>query len=553
MNPGSPRSRLFALSLVASLALRPVAWANDATLADLGVIPSEKDHRAPIDYGFGPGVKLDHSPTGTNGGGTAIGPVPPGPPNANVTGVFGTPVTWPIIAIHVILLPDGRVLSYGSTLAGAQGAMLNYDVWNPSLGTGANAHLILPNTTPTDIFCSGQSVMWQNGDVLITGGDLTIKGARNYARNDTTIFSPTANTLIENAPMTYSRWYGSLVSLPNGNLVVFGGRENQKPTTVASTPEIYNPSMGWQTLPGAASDLAFGIGNGGAWYYPRSYVAPGGMVFVIGYDGNMFWVDTSGNGAITQLPVTTPLTSTSNLPTVAYAPGKLLSLRTGGAVIAVDFTQPLPVVTPVGNVDQVRFWANGTVLADGRVVVTGGSTVANVLTGVDYTAEIWDPATSLWTAGASATIPRLYHSTALLLPDATVLTAGGGAPGPVINLNAEIFYPPYLYADDGSGQPAARPALSGAPAVISVGQAVTAMVGPSDQISRLTLVRSGSATHANNSDQRFIDLVGFTQVGQQVSAALPSDSTVLVPGYYMLFAINQAGVPSVASIVLVTD
>ena len=135
----------------------------------------------------------------------------------------------------------------------------------------------------------------------------------------------------------------------------------------------------------------------------------------------------------------------------------------------------------------------------------------------------------------------------MLLPDATVLTGGGGAPGPVINLNAEIYYPPYLDAADGS--PAVRPVISSTSArVYDPGSTLFATVGPADVITRLTLIRTGSATHSNNGDQRFIDL-SFTQVGQTLSAVLPSDTTVMVPGFYMLFAINSAGVPSVASLV----
>ena len=93
-----------------------------------------------------------------------------------------------------------------------------------------------------------------------------------------------------------------------------------------------------------------------------------------------------------------------------------------------------------------------------EVLVNGGSTVPNQLTGVAYQVEIWDPATGHWTAGASAAEPRLYHSNALLLTDETVLTGGGGAPGPLTNLNAEIYFPPYLYTS--SGQPAVRPAIT---------------------------------------------------------------------------------------------
>ena len=73
-----------------------------------------------------------------------------------------------------------------------------------------------------------------------------------------------------------------------------------------------------------------------------------------------------------------------------------------------------------------RQWVSATVLPDGRVLGTGGSAVENQLSGVNNVAEIWSPATGQWTQGAVAVRARLYHSSALLLPDATVLIAGGG-------------------------------------------------------------------------------------------------------------------------------
>jgi hypothetical protein len=134
----------------------------------------------------------------------------------------------------------------------------------------------------------------------------------------------------------------------------------------------------------------------------------------------------------------------------------------------------------------------------------------------------------------------------MLLPDATVLTGGGGAPGPVKNLNSEIYYPPYLYATNGT--PAVRPVISAtASKLLNPGDTVNITVGPTDIISRLTFVRTGSATHSNNSDQRFLAL-SFAQEGQNVTAVLPRDATTLVAGFYMLFAFNDAGVPSVARI-----
>jgi len=515
----------------------------------LGILLDESDVKAPVDYGPGPDVKPNVEIAGTKLSSASSGissQIPLGGAAANITGVFGPAVTWPIIPIHVVLLPDGRVMNYGTDALGQQGAQLVYDVWDPSMGTGTNAHQVLPNTTHTDFFCGAQSVML-SGKVLTSGGDLTVGGARNSANNNTTIFSPTANTLTENTPMTYARWYASLVSLADGQLAIFGGRQNVgtlTPPQPATTPELYHPGPNaWKSLPGATSTAAFG--TSAEWYYPRSYVAPGGKVFVLAQSGSLFFVSTAHAGSITQSTVKAPPGSPT-LPTIPFAPGMALSLRLNQQVVVIDYRKPTPLVTPTNNIDQVRYWASGTILADGKVLITGGSQIANELTGVAYQAQIWNPGTGAWTAGATATKPRLYHSTSMLLPDATVLTGGGGAPGPVKNLNSEIYYPPYLYAANGT--PAVRPVISAsASKLLNPGDTVNITVGPTDIISRLTFVRTGSATHSNNSDQRFIAL-SFAQEGENVTAVLPRDATTLLPGFYMLFAFNDAGVPSVAKI-----
>ncbi len=544
------------LVIVAITLSRSAAFAGGLTAIEriekaLG-IPDETDAKAPVDYGPGPGVKPRVAVAGKEltaihsaASSTSSSQIPLGGAAANTTGVFGPAVTWPLIAIHVVLLPDGRVMSYGTDALGNQGAQLIYDIWDPTLGTGAAAHLVLPNTTSTDIFCSAQSVML-SGDVLTSGGDLTVNGARNSANNNTTIFSPTGNTLTANTPMTYARWYGSLVGLPNGQLAIFGGRQNVgalNPVIPSTTPELYDPALrAWTSLTGATSFAAFGAN----WWYPRSFVAPGGSIFVLTVNGPMFFVSTSGAGSITQSKVVAPK-GDLGLPTIPFAPGMALSVRLNQQVVVVDYRTSTPVITPTSNIDQDRFWSSGTILADGKVLVTGGSQVSEELIGVDYQAQIWDPGTGLWTAGASAAKPRLYHSSAMLLPDATVLTAGGGAPGPVANLNAEIYYPPYLYAADGT--PAVRPVITATAAqALNPGGTVAITVGPTDIISRLTFVRTGSATHSSNGDQRFIDLP-FAQEGQNVTAVLPTDTTTLVPGFYMLFAFNDSGVPSTASII----
>ncbi len=501
----------------------------------------------PVDYGPGPGVPLEKAASAELAV-TAAAMALPAATNATTQGAFGGAATWPIIPIHVVLLPDGRVLSYGTDKDGKQGAQFYYDVWTPKQGTGSGSHLVLPNTTGTDIFCSAQSVIVDSGNVLLTGGDKTISGVRNYSDDATTIFYPKSTSsptqaLRPDRPMAYERWYPSIVPLASGEKLVVGGRA--APDAFVPTPEVFSSSSGWRLLTGAASDAAFGSGI--AWWYPRAFQMPNsaGTVFVLGHTGKMFYLTPAGSGSITELAKTT-LAAGYMLPTVMFAPGELLSLRYNSKAIVVNINGAQPVVTTTANIDQTRYWANATVMADGKVLVTGGSSLANQLSGVAYTAQIWNPATGTWTVGAKAAKPRLYHSTALLLPDGSVLTGGGGANGPVKNLNAEIYYPPYLYAGT-------RPTLSGTPTALALSttKSFKATVGAGNAISRVTLLRSGSTTHSNNLEQNFQTLP-FTQSGQTLTIQSPTDPNYTLPGYYLLFVFAQNGAPSEAKIIKIT-
>jgi Domain of unknown function (DUF1929) len=213
--------------------------------------------------------------------------------------------------------------------------------------------------------------------------------------------------------------------------------------------------------------------------------------------------------------------------------------------MVIDLTALKPKWQATGNLSSVRQWVTGTVLADGRVLATGGSAVDNVLTGVNNQAEIWNPVTGVWTVGASGSTARLYHSIALLLPDASVLVGGGGAPGPLKNLNAEIYYPPYLYT--AAGEPATRPTIDSAPDALDIGESFTMQVSPAT-ISRVTLVKTGAVTHSFNMDQRFLELA-FTGTNGTLSVSAPIRASDAPPGYYLLFAIDSAGVPSIGKII----
>ena len=191
-------------------------------------------------------------------------------------------------------------------------------------------------------------------------------------------------------------------------------------------------------------------------------------------------------------------------------------------------------------------------------MVSGGSAVDSnnnpslSVTDADNTVAIWDPSTGLWTStGANAAVPRLYHSTAILLPDATILSLGGGGLDPndssMNHLNGEIYTPGYLF--DTNGAAAVRPVIQQAPLDLSPGQTFTVRVDNPANIRTLALMPFGSTTHAFNTTARRIELPFSVQADGSLSVTLPVNSDVVPPGDWMLFAIGNNGAPSIASTV----
>src|SRR5262249_41824358 len=152
-------------------------------------------------------------------------------------------------------------------------------------------------------------------------------------------------------------------------------------------------------------------------------------------------------------------------PTAMFAADKVLTIDNDGNAWIMDISGATPTFTRTASIGQSRAWSSITDLADGTVLLTGGSVVANNLATATNNAEIWNPDPGRWTNDASAAIARLYHSNTLLLPDGTVLSLGGGAPGPLTNLNAEIYTPSYLLNADGSLR-TDRPMITAAPATL---------------------------------------------------------------------------------------
>jgi hypothetical protein len=205
---------------------------------------------------------------------------------------------------------------------------------------------------------------------------------------------------------------------------------------------------------------------------------------------------------------------------------------------------PKHALQGLSTIDAARIF----VLADGNVVVTGGSAVDNQLTGINTSALLWKASTGGWTQGAQSTsgIARPYHSVALLLPDGSVLSGGGGAPCPQTNLNAEVYYPPYFFTTAGAF--ASRPTITSSLGPVTYGQTFTVGVNSAAGIQQVTFIKTASVTHSFNFEQRFMELT-FTPNAAGLSVQAPSNAGLAPPGNYLLFVIDSHGVPSVAKIV----
>jgi YVTN family beta-propeller protein len=466
------------------------------------------------------------------------------PADANTRGMWSPVYNWPLIPLHLVMLPDGRLMSYGTDGTGRQTGKFIYDIWDPEGGLNGG-HLTINKDTLADIFCSSQLVLPSTGEVFVAGGDnWTGTGTTNTGNNSSNVFTPAPyplppgsqvpGSLAAGNTLNRARWYSSSTTLLNGETYVQGGSGGTDRPEVRATDGTFRLLNGADTSP-----LNF--------MYPRNFIAPDGRVFGYDSNGRMYTIDASGNGTYTSMGQFNAAYTGSDASAAMFRPGRILQFggNSNGAAV-IDIRGPAPTFTPTQSMSTQRRLVNGTILADGKVLATGGSRVWNELTDVNNIAEIWNPDTGGWTQGASGNRARLYHSVAMLMPDATVLVGGGGAPGPQNNTNIELYYPPYLF--NSGGVLAARPSITTAPTVLDIGKTFKLQVAGSTPVGRVVLIKTGSVTHSWNMEQRLVELT-YTTNGNELSVQAPTRAGDAPPGFYMVFVLNTAGVPSVAKMV----
>ncbi len=463
----------------------------------------------------------------------------------NGKGKWSEVIPMPIVSVASANLPNGKILTwsaYDRFRFGGNNGKTYTVIFDPATN---QAQEFLIDDTGHDMFCPGTANL-ADGRIMVTGGSSSPK---------TSIYDPfdgPNGKWTSSSNMNIPRGYHAMTTLADGNVYTVGGSwsggRGNKHT------EIWDRNTGtWTVKSGIPVDV---IGGTATDYHAWLWQAPNGKLFHAGPTREMHWIDyKSQNGSYTRAATRAADDHGFSGTTVMYDTGKLL--KAGGATgfsngaVANGITTIIDIngnnvqQKRVGNMKIPRALHNAVVLPNGEVFVAGGLRTARYFSDVDsrLTPEIWNPETEQWRTLAPMQIPRNYHSIGILLPDGRVMFAGGGLCGSCTenHPDAEIYSPPYLFKSN--GQLASRPTITSAPA--RARQSTNIVVNTNRAISSFSIVRYNSNTHGTNNEQRRVQLQATRIGNNQYRLSIPNPN-IATPGYYMLFAMDNAGVPSVA-------
>ena len=474
------------------------------------------------------------------------------------------------VPVHMSLLPNGKLLYWGRDLHPVDGWDIGGSsstyTWHPV--TKVKSGAILNSTT--NLFCSSHTFL-PDGRLIVAGGNNRYGPTPKVpiGETDVNIFNYDTNTWNANPPqMQQGRWYPSSVTLANGETAIiagiywdgqsFQGNPSQPLIERNLQPNIYTLQNTLQHSPASKS-----VRN-----YPYLHLAPDGRVFGLAETGWFFDPSSHQFTDLAQGPTFDHFEGSSVLYDSVAGKVMVVGGRQGfnGSTLAqVDiFDMPSqtwatasPTPTPM---TFKRQYHNVTLLPDGKVLATGGMRCdgavpnASCPDGPAHIPEMWNPATGTWSSlGENPTrTPRIYHSVALLLPDARVLVGGGGLPAakgevvvdsttnteitcpggwadPVLcrrfgHKDVEIFSPPYLF--QANGLPAARPTINTAPDSISLGATFNVGISSGSLVNSVALMRLPSVTHGLNFDQRRVVLTPQTPSTTNLTVTIPSQGAV---------------------------
>ncbi|KAM0240795.1 hypothetical protein ACHAP5_007830 [Fusarium lateritium] len=486
-------------------------------------------------------------------------------PQADI-GNWGLTLDFPIVPVAAAVEPtSGKVLVWSSyrsdSFGGSPGGVTLTSTWDPSTDVISQRTVTV---TKHDMFCPGIS-MDGTGQIVVTGG--------NDAKR-TSLYDSSSDEWIPGPDMQVARGYQSSATLSNGRVFTIGG--SWSGGSFEKNGEVYDPSSKtWTSLPGAlvkpmltADKQGIYRSDNHAWLFGWKK----GSVFQAGPSTAMNWYYTDGKGDVKPAGKrqsdrgTAPDAMCGNAVMYDAVKGKILTFggspdcqdsdaTTNAHIITIDEPGITPKTVFASNgLYYPRTFHTSVVLPDGSVFITGGQQrgIPFADSTPQLTPELYVPDSDTFYKQQPNSIVRVYHSISLLLPDGRVLNGGGGLCGDCStnHFDAQIFTPNYLYNE--KGILATRPKITKiSTRSVKVGGKVK--ISTDGSIKQASLIRYSTATHTVNTDQRRVPLKLNNIGGNNYLFQLPSDSGIVLPGYWMLFVINSAGVPSVASTLVVAN
>jgi hypothetical protein len=482
---------------------------------------------------------------------------------ATKAGTWSTPFVIPVVGVTAVVLNTGKVLFWSYDPATWQDPSnsnigVAY-VFDPATRTG---HGITP---PENIWCGGQTVL-ADGRIFLAGGNLSYPnpavtdGTGGWKGSSSTYtFNPLTELFTRQPDMVHGRWYPTTTKLADNRVVIDSGFDETGTEVLNKSIEIFTPSA---AMDGIGTITAVGTHNVSG-LYPLQFLLPSAQMLEAGPDltsSNLFNPQTTNWSPLGPMRGSHYDYANGIIYTDAsVSPSRQLVMVAGGdnGTTAVSGNESLDGTNPGAGWRAYPQWlqprhnSNTVILPDGTLLTVGGNSAATTYDQPLLEAELYSkPATDStgnWQQVAAPAIQAAYHSSAILLPDATVLLSQDDMDPSAVAAaqhKAQVYSPPYLFKG-------ARPQIVSGPVndKIQYGQAfsITADRG----VASAVLVAPAATTHGNDMNQRVMKLA-VTARNNTLSVTAPASPAILPPGPYMLFILDKFGIPSVARFVQVS-
>jgi hypothetical protein len=485
---------------------------------------------------------------------------------ASKVGRWSSPFVIPVVGVTSVLLHTGKVLFWSYDPGG----------WNDPNGTNEGvAYIWDPRTRlgynippPENIWCAGQTVL-ADGRVFIAGGHLRYPdpsitdGTGGYQGSlSTYTFNPATERFTRQPDMVRGRWYPTTTQLADNRVVITSGYDESGTQALNKSVEVFTPSA---AVEGVGTLSVVGTRDQQD-YYPLQFLLPSAQMLEAGpkagWQGSYLLDPTTWNWSLlgNMLSDHYGLANGIIYTDASFKPARQVVMVAGGgegtgvrsANEWLDAANPLAGWRDYPKWVKPRRNANTVILPDGTLLTVGGNQASTNYDSALLQAELYSrPATDstgVWREVAPPSVQAAYHSSAILLPDATVLLSEDDmAPSAAAQHKAQVYSPPYLFKG-------ARPEITGAPEKLryqSPSKSTFTVTVSRTGVTSAVLIAPGATTHGNDMHQRGVKLA-VSGRDTTLTVSLPPSAAWVPPGYYMLFVLDKTGVPSVASFVQVS-